>query len=229
MPWYPQPDQRCTAGFWDGQRWLALQDDRHLMVEDFWVAFDDIVEVSYWSKTVVSVSSPSNFNSANPFIDRGFSIRDVRGELHSVDLSIPSVVDDPERQSAWAGLIEISRRFIEPIIAQRIFSALRLGEQYSIQKGWVYLSLTNSGFSGRALRKSSWKWEDFRYVDVNPKSHNISVLKYTGQAQVWAQAPHKKRLKMVTALDTNVPNAVVLGTLLPMCAAAFGGVPVNPS
>ncbi|MBS9532807.1 hypothetical protein KIH27_04295 [Mycobacterium sp. M1] len=229
MPWCQHPDQRCVAGFWDGQRWLIAQTSDQLMIEDRWIAFRDVVEVAYWNKRIRTVPSPAYQSSGQSRIARGFSITDVRGNFSMLDLGVASLVDVPELELAWKGVVEISRRFIEPLVARRILDQLRAGGEYSMKEVWKFLKLSNHGFSGRFLRSHEWRWSDFDHVVTNPCLDNVSPRGRNGQTRVWARSSPGAKPRIVTGFDVTVPNAVVLETLLPMCAAEFGGMPLNPS
>lgn len=229
MPWYPRPAEDFVAGFWDGQQWSIAEAEHHLMVEGKWIAFDDILEVSYWSADMYAFPAPG-VTTGRPRIERTFTLSDRSGGITSLDFGVNSLVDAPDLQAAWDGLVDISRRLIEPRIARRLLELLRSGQQYEIRDGWTFITLSRSGFSGRALRERQWSWSDYETTAVNPHFNNMSPTKFNGQVRVWARSGSKNKVQMVTGFKTYVPNAVVLGSLLPMCASEFGsGAPISPS
>ncbi|ORW10388.1 hypothetical protein AWC14_20300 [Mycobacterium kyorinense] len=93
--------------------------------------------------------------------------------------------------------------------------------EYTIDDGGCFITLSNSGFRGKVFRARTYSWSDFYHVEVNAAFNNLSPGKNHGQVRVWAQSGEKRKTRLVTGLDTTVPNAVVLATLMPMCAAAF--------
>ncbi|HLR99670.1 MAG TPA: hypothetical protein VK069_08745, partial [Mycolicibacillus parakoreensis] len=71
MPWYPGADRRYVTQFWDGARWLILLTEKFLRLENTWIALDDIAEVSYWSRTIVSIHGV-----VRAPVDRAFRVTD---------------------------------------------------------------------------------------------------------------------------------------------------------
>ncbi|BBZ15109.1 hypothetical protein [Mycobacterium branderi] len=222
MPWYPGSDGIST-GFWDGQGWLASLTADHLILAGRPIPLDDIVEVAYWNHTIVAVPGPTNNHTGGIYVYRGFSVTDVTGQTSALDLDNPTRTNVPENEVAWQGLAGISQRFIEPRIAQRILATLRAGQEYSIKDGRCFLTLSRDGFTARFLRTKTYPWSGFDGVEINPVFNNLTVLSGKhGQARVWARSAPNRKTHIVTGLETTTPNAVVLSTLMPMCAAAFG-------
>ncbi|MCV7315941.1 hypothetical protein H7J77_10350 [Mycolicibacillus parakoreensis] len=215
MPWYPGADRRYVTQFWDGARWLILLTEKFLRLENTWIALDDIAEVSYWSRTIVSIHGV-----VRAPVDRAFRVTDHHGTVTTLPLNWSSIHDSEVKKEAFSGLVEISRRVIEPRIADRILAALYRGEQFILRDGWVYLRLHRDGMSARAMRTHEAAWSDFYTVEANPYFNNMDPTTLTGQVRLWATRDGKPR--MLTGLDTTVPNAVVLAGLLPACARSFG-------
>ncbi|WP_139818534.1 hypothetical protein [Mycobacterium celatum] len=221
MPWYPGPDGHYITSFWDGQRWAISLTNDHLTLQGQWIAFSDITQVAYWNRTIIGVPGPANNYGSGMYIYRGFSVNDSRGNNYTLNFDNPVARDVPENETAWRGLADISRRFIEPQVSHRILGSLREGEEYTIDDGGCFIALSSSGFRGKVFRTKAFSWSDFYHVEVNAAFNNMSPGKNHGQARVWAQVGEKRKTRLVTGLDTTVPNAVVLATLMPMCAAAF--------
>lgn len=220
MPWYPGSDGFVTK-FWDGGQWLIGLTGDHLIIEGKWIALDDIAEVSYWNRTTIRFRTATSLDNEPSYIYRGFKVSDVRGNSAMLELNNKLLKDEADNESAWRGLIDISQRSIEPLISRRIFESIRAGHEFSVKDGRCFVALSTSGFTGRTLRTKKYSWSDFYQVEVNPVFNGMTVSKNHGQARVWAQPGEKRKTRLVTGLDTTVPNAVVLATLMPMCAAAF--------
>lgn len=218
MPWYPGADRRYLTQYWDGGRWLILLTESALRLENTWIALDDIAEVAYWSRTYMSFGTP--YYAPRPRVERAFSVTDVHGTVTTLALNWPGYFDNDEKRVAFSGLVEISRRMIEPRITERILATLHRGEQFTVKDGWAYLSLHRDGMTARTLRTHQAAWSDFYTVDVNPYFNNMDPIELTGQARLWVTRGGKPHL--MTGLTTMVPNAVVLGSLLPACARRFG-------
>ncbi|GBE64010.1 hypothetical protein MFM001_04720 [Mycobacterium sp. MFM001] len=221
MPWYPGSDGRSVTNFWDGQHWLISLTNDHLMLDGQWIALSDITQVAYWNRTIIGVPGPANNYGSGMHTHRGFCVKDIRGNDCTLNFDNPVARDVPENEVAWRGLADISRRFIEPLVAQRVLASLRAGVEYTIDDGGCFITLSNSGFRGKVFRAKAYSWADFYHVEVNAAFNNMSPSKNHGQARVWAQTGEKRKTRLVTGLDTTVPNAVVLATLMPMCAQAF--------
>lgn len=220
MPWYPGSDGFVTK-FWDGRQWLIGLTNDYLIITGKWIALRDIAEVSYWHRTTIHFPTATSLDRGPSYICRGFAVTDIRGYNAKLELNNKLLKDVPENEMAWQGLVDISRRSIEPRISQYIFESIRAGKEYSIKDGRCFVNLSTSGFTGRSLRTKAHSWSDFYHVEVNPIFNGTSILKNHGQARVWARSGEKRKVRLVTGLDTTVPNAVVLATLMPMCAAAF--------
>ncbi|MCV7236277.1 hypothetical protein [Mycobacterium branderi] len=208
------------TNFWDGQQWLISLTNSHLILQGRPIALDEIMQVAYWHRTKIGVPGPANSYGSGMYIYRGFSVVDRGGHTSSLNFDNPLARDIPENEIAWRGLADISRQYIEPRIAGRIHEAVRGGEEYTIDDGWCFITLTNRGFTGRAMRTRTYSWADFYHVEVNPAFNNLSPSKQ-GQTRIWALTGKKRKLRFVTGLDTTVPNAVVLASLMPMCAQAL--------
>lgn len=220
MPWYPGADGFVTK-FWDGREWLIGLTSDHLVIEGKWIALDDIAEVSYWNRTIVRVRRSWGADYQPSSIYRGFAITDVRGNTVKLELNNKLTNDSSENEAGWQGLVDISQRSIEPRISRNIFESMRAGHEFAVKDLRCFVTLSASGFTGRTMRTKRYSWSDFYHVEVNPIFNNLTVSRNHGQVRVWAQRGEKRETRLVTGLATTVPNAVVLASLMPMCAETF--------
>lgn len=223
MPWYPGTDGRTVTSYWDGQRRRISLTRDHLLLDADCVALADIASVAYWNKSIY-VLPGVHPGPRWPYIDRGFSVIGIDGSKHTIDFSNPMNRNLPENEAAWRGLVDISRRFIEPRIAQRILGELRTGGEYSIRGRWFFVTLNSHGFTGRLLRTRTYPWSEFGQIFADPYSNNMSMKMTGNDGKVWvyARPASKAKLRTLTMLNTDLPNAVVLDSLMPMAATEFG-------
>ncbi|BBZ15042.1 hypothetical protein BST20_27835 [Mycobacterium branderi] len=219
MPWYPGSEGFVTR-FWDARQWQIGLTSDYLVIEGKWIALNDIAGVSYWHRTTLHFPTATMLDKGPSYVYRGFTVTDFRGYTATLEFNNKLLRDVPENEIAWRGLVDISRRTIEPRISQRIFASIRAGAEYSVKDGRCFVTLSPSGFTGRTFRTTTYPWSDFYHVEVNP-FQGVNVSTNHGQARIWAQSGEKRKTRLVTGLDTRVPNAVVLASLMPMCAAAF--------
>ncbi|MBS4728048.1 hypothetical protein MSM1_06680 [Mycobacterium sp. SM1] len=219
--WYPQPDRNTITGFWDGQRWLIYLTNEHLFMNGERIALDEIRAVSYWHRSLYGVSR--HYPVAWSTIFRGFSVIDMHGRPNTLDLRGSGLINAPQNELAWTGLVDISQRFIEPRISQRILGSLMAGDEYTLNDKWTFLRLSSNGFTIRFMRTKSRPWTQFHHAAVNLRYDNVGGALRGNDGQVWIHviSPTNPRPRGVFALKTRVPNAVLLPTLMPMCAAAF--------
>ncbi len=218
MPWYPGTDGRYLTAFFDGRGWVAALTDRQLLVDGSWFGLDEITEVSYRCRRRYLGGDRGSV------IERRFTVSDGRGRVGRSVLEAPFDDDDPGHADLWQGLVDISRNVIEPRLAQRIVDALRAGQVYMLRDGRSYLRLLEAGFTTkRPLRAGFHDWSQLYYFEVNPFLDGLESDSEGGRAAVWVRRSAEATPEYGVQLDTDVANVVLLATLLPMCAAAFGG------
>lgn len=215
--WYPDPEGRYLTGFWDGTRWrITLLNDR-LIIDTDVIVVDEITAVSYWNKTI----RDRRLTTPSKYVDRGFSVADSRG-TKTLRLTDPGKKRVPESDAAWNGLVDISRRFIEPRLCQRIVGWLRAGRTFTIENRWFSLVLSGAGFTISASHTETHPWTDFDHAAIGLTLDAFRpVGGEDGQVKVYGRSGMGRGPHRLFSLWNDVPNVVLLPTLMPMCAEAF--------
>lgn len=221
MPWYPGIGGPYVSGYWDGRRWKAALTDEYLMLDGQWFGLDEIVSVRYSARYYV----PTGSQRARQML-RDFAVS--AGDGRKAEFSSGSRFRDFDRnhEDLWQGLADISRNVIEPRLARKVLRAVGAGQAFVcegsggtvLQPWYGHLRVLASGFTvqRRLGGGEVYNWSELAYVEVKPYGN-------WPKARVWVRRPMEPQPRVIIECFLSQDNAVLLDTLMALCAAEFGG------